>query len=566
MDLSISGLASGFDWKSLVAQLIQVERAPEDQLRNEQSTLQQRNNAFGSIKTQLGVVQNRLADLKDPALFNSRVTSVGDSDLASASASTAAAAGSYAFSIIQLATRASQQGTANIGAPLSATNDVSGLVLANAGFASSVTAGTFTVNGQQVTIATTDTLKGVFDKISAATGGVVTGSYDAASDKIALTGSSMIVLGSTTDTSNFLQLAKLYNTGTTSVTSASALGGARLTAALSASNLQTALSDGGSGAGAFKINGVSIQFNASSDSLANILQRINDSAAGVTASYDATNDQFVLRNKGTGDLGFSLQDVTGNFLAATGLSGGSLQRGKNLRYTVDGGTELVSSSNIITEASSGIAGLTVTALAEGDTQISVASDTAKIKQAITGFIDEYNKAQSYIDSQTASSTDSHGVVTAGLLAGDGDASGIASKLRSLAYSAVTGGAGVLTQLAALGIDTNGQDNSLKLSDSAKLDSALANNLSGVRDLFTNATDGVAVRLNTYVDNTIGDSGSLTTHQSNLTKESGNIDTQIADMERLVLAHQQQLTDSFVAMEAAQAQINQQLQYLTQTFK
>jgi flagellar capping protein FliD len=52
----------------------------------------------------------------------------------------------------------------------------------------------------------------------------------------------------------------------------------------------------------------------------------------------------------------------------------------------------------------------------------------------------------------------------------------------------------------------------------------------------------------------------------LTKQSGSIDTQIADMERHILDHQQQLTDGFVAMESAQAKINQQLQYLTQNFK
>src|SRR5260221_446899 len=170
MDLGISGLASGFDWKSLVSQLIQLERAPEDRLRTDQNSLEQRNNAYGSIKTQLGVLQNRLTALKDPALFNSRTTSLEDSSIASASADTTASPGSYSFSIIQLATRASLQGTAKVGAPLNATNDVSGLVLANAGFSSSVTAGTFTVNGQQVTISGTDTLKALFDKINTATG------------------------------------------------------------------------------------------------------------------------------------------------------------------------------------------------------------------------------------------------------------------------------------------------------------------------------------------------------------------------------------------------------------
>jgi flagellar hook-associated protein 2 len=125
--------------------------------------------------------------------------------------------------------------------------------------------------------------------------------------------------------------------------------------------LQSSVSDGGSGAGEFKINGVSIAFNASADSVSGVLARINNSSAGVIASYDSVNDRFTLTNKTTGDMGIAFEDVTGNFLAATKLSSGSLQRGNNLLYTLDDGAELVSQSNTITEASSGLAGLSVTA-------------------------------------------------------------------------------------------------------------------------------------------------------------------------------------------------------------
>src|SRR6266446_7739789 len=180
MGVFLSGLASGFDWTTLVDQLAQAERAPQTRMRADQSVLEQRNNAYSSIKTELGVLQNRVDALKDPTLFNSRLTNVGDSTVASASAGPTAATGTYTFSFTQLATNAEQQGTADVGAPLSATDDVSSLVLANASFATAVKAGTLTVNGQQVTITTTDTLQGVFDKISTASGGTVTGSYDAA--------------------------------------------------------------------------------------------------------------------------------------------------------------------------------------------------------------------------------------------------------------------------------------------------------------------------------------------------------------------------------------------------
>ena len=58
----------------------------------------------------------------------------------------------------------------------------------------------------------------------------------------------------------------------------------------------------------------------------------------------------------------------------------------------------------MTSESSNIDGLTVTALDEASTTVQVASDTTRIKGAITSFITEYNKSQSLIDSLTASST------------------------------------------------------------------------------------------------------------------------------------------------------------------
>lgn len=567
MDLSLSGLASGFDWKTVVSQLIEVERAPEKRLLGDQNEIQQRNNAYSSIKTQLSVLQTRLKALADPTLYDSRLVQAGDASVAGVSADPTAPLGQFTFDFQQLATAARQIGTTDIGKKLSDTNDVSGVILSSAGFSTAVTEGTFTVNGAQVSIVSTDSLQGVFDKISAATGGVVTGSYDSTTDEITLQSSGgNIVLGSATDTSNFLQTAKLYNNGSSSVSSASQLGGVRKAATLAEGNFAMAVSDGGGGAGKFKINGVEISFSATADSLGNVIDRINKSDAGVTASFDQANDRLVLTNKSTGDVGVALEDVTGNFLAASGLSGGTLERGKNLLYSIDGGGTLVSQSNTITETNSGVAGLTVTALKQQSTVISVTSDTKKVKTAIQDFLTEYNKAQSIIDTQTASTTDAQGKVTAGTLSNDSYASEIASALRSLSYTQISGLPESLNHLADIGIITDGNSNSLTLDDEGALDAALSGNLSGIQKLFSDSGTGIAAKLNSFVDSTIGDDGTLIAKQDSLTKQSADIDTQIADMERIIADHKQSLTDSFVAMETAEAKINQQLQFLQQRFK
>ena len=243
---------------------------------------------------------------------------------------------------------------------------------------------------------------------------------------------------------------------------------------------------------------MSITF-ATTDTVAATLKRINDSAAGVTASYDTVADRFVLSNKTTGDIGIALEDVSGNFLAATGLTGGALTRGQNLFIKVDGGGQLTSQSNTISEASSGIAGLSVTALGLGTTTVTISADTAKTKTAINDFITEYNKVQSIIDTQTASTTDAQGKVTAGIPANDGSADEIAASLRHVLTGQVAGLSGALKQLADLGIVSNGVDNSLKLDDETKLDSALANNLVTVRSIFADSTNGLASKLNAYLE-------------------------------------------------------------------
>ncbi len=568
--LALSGLASGIDWTSIVSELLTVERAPETQMKTEQTTDQSKNTAYQAIGTTLTTLQGDVTTLSDPAFFDSRTTALSNSSVASATAAEGAPLGNYTFNITKLASDAVQQGTTATGKALSATNDVSGLVLANAGFANPVTAGTFTVNGKAITIATSDTLQSVFDKISTATGGAVTGSYiattgTATTDEISLSSGSPIVLGSATDTSNFLQASKLYNNGTGTVTSTSALGGVNLSSSLDSSNLATTVTDGGSGNGEFIINGVQINFNASTDAVNDVLQRINDSAAGVTATYDGVNDRFELTNKTTGDVGISLQDVTGNFLAATGLSGGTLQRGSNLQYNINGGGTLTSQSNTVDGSSSGLTGLSVTALALGSTTISVNSDTSKISSAIQSFVTDYNAAQNKIATDTTGTTDSSGTTTPGVLIGDQDVEGIATSLRQLVGVSPSGLSGVVKSLNDLGILSNGSDNTLALSDTTTLTSALNNNLSDVKNLFTDPTNGLATNLGTYLTNTTGTNGVLAGDEANMTKESTDITNSINSLEQKITSDQTRLTNEFVAMETAINSINTEKQYLNSYF-
>jgi flagellar hook-associated protein 2 len=574
-DLGLSGLASGFDWKSVVDQLTELERFPQRRLRAEQSTINRRKDAIASLVTELESLKTKSAELAKATVFTKRTAKSSDDQIATISTTDKTPTGTTKFEFTQLATASFHKGASDVGANLYTSNVTSssggGPILSAANFITSVTAGTFNVNGQQVSILTTDTLQEVFGKIETATGNAVTASYDATTDKISLTSASSITLGSAADSSNFLQVARLTSGGAT-VTSSAELGRLNLASTLASNPFKgTTLANGGDGS--FKVNGVEITYT-STETAGAILQKITDSSAGVDASYDALNDQIVLTNKLPGDMGIALEDVgTNNFLAAakiTTAAGGALTSGQNVKFKVNGGAELTGLGNTITEIYHGIAGLTVNALQETDTgesvTITIGKDTSEIKKQITDFVDQYNKIQSLIDTQTASSTDANGKVTAGILATDRNVAELTQLLRSKAVTDVNGVTGVLKRLESLGFKAGGFDNKITLSSAADLDNALTNSPSQVQEIFTKSTDGIANRLNTYLETVVGVNGSLVNHRDNYATQSVQIDTQVIEMEKRVISTKERLTRSFLAMEEAQGKLNQQMQFLQQRFK
>ncbi len=294
------------------------------------------------------------------------------------------------------------------------------------------------------------------------------------------------------------------------------------------------------------------------------MDRINTSTAGVIASYDPTNDRMQLTNKSTGDLGVSLQDVTGNFLTASGLLTGSLSHGNNLEFTINGGGTITSFNNTADASVTGIAGLQITAVKTGSNTITVETDRTAINESISGLISQFNKVQSFLATYTGTTIGSDESVSSGILARDSDIRGMASELRALMTGSVASLGADLNELDDLGAKTSGYSNEITLS-STSLDEAILNSLDSVKTLFQDSTDGIAVKLLDYVETALDDEGTIADKLSNLSTQSSDIDDQIARQERLVQMRRQAMIDSFVAMETAQQQINQQMQFLESRF-
>jgi len=563
--LQLSGLVSGFDWKTLVDQLMTAEHIPADKLATEKTTNTSKATAYTNLQTRLTALNASATALGAENLFSTRkAASTTTSSTWTPAAAAGTAIGSYQIAVSQLATASRRTGTSDIGNALNpVSDDVSGLTLANLPTSTAVSAGAFTVNGQKVTIALTDSLDQVFSAISTATSGVVTASYDHLTDKITLSGGGTLVLGAANDTSNFLSAMKLSNNNSPSVESASKLGSVNKSAMLASARLTAGITAvDGSGNGSFSLNGVSISYNVNTDSLTSVMQRINQSTAGVTAAYDGSNDRVVLSNSVTGDVGIGVSEATGGLMEALGLSSSmTLTRGNNAQFTINGGAVLTSTSNTLSSTAHGIEGLNITVDSAATQTISVSGDTAGMRTSIENFITKYNEVQSFIDEQTKVTT-LNGKVKTSLLSSDREIQSWASNLRSRVFATIPGLSGTIARLEHLGIDFTSGTSSLVIKNGAKLDTALREKPSDVAAFFQTATTGLSDVMDNYLT-LLTTSG--TTKQKQLTKSNTDIDKQIETIERRLAAQRAVLESSFIAMESAQSKLKSQGDALNKAF-
>jgi len=583
--LQLSGLASGFDWTSFVDQMMAIEHAPADRLAAQKATNTQKLAALTTLGSDMLDLQSSAKTLTADGLFNGRTaTSSNSSSTWKFAGANNTAIGSYTIAVSQLATAAQRKGAVDISSGLAPTNDVSSLTLASLATAAPVTAGTFTVNGQQITVALTDSLQDVFTQIATATAGHgdVTASYDSLNDVVnLLSGSgSEIVLGAANDTSNFLSAMKLANNGSPSITSGGTLGSASMSSPLANAHLRAPITNvDPSGNGSFTVNGVSIAYNVNNDSLSTILARIGASTAGVTASYDAASDRVVLTNKTTGDTGMTVNEGAGGLLDALGLvagntAGSTFVHGNNAHYTVNGGPTLTSTSNTLDASSHGITGLSVTVNSQSTETIAVAGNTDTMKTNIQNFIDAFNNVQNYIDTQTHI-TSLNGTVTTSLLSDNHEIQGWSQSLRSLAFGAGSGLSGTISSLEAMGIGFTSAQPQLSIKDSAKLTDALTNHADDVATFFSDSTNGLVAKFTNYFVSTIGASttniansnvgGDLGTQETMLTNANTSIDQQIADIERRIAQERSSMETAFQNMETAMSSLKSTQALLTSSY-
>jgi flagellar hook-associated protein 2 len=296
----ISGLSSGFDWRTMVDQLIAVDHRRVDIISNKKTDSQNKLAEWRSFNTKLLTLKTAAGNLKNAESFNlykaamtTDSLTIKASDLLTVTASTTASIGSYTLKVNSLA--AAQKISSSSFTSMS---DVLGASYA----------GDFLINGTVVIIEATDTLTSMRDKINNANAGanstgVTAGilNYGAGDYRLVLTsdntGASGIGLlnGSATDI-----LARFGFTDS-SRTAKNHLAGGDRTDRFSSTNVsiksllgltanQTSLG------GEITINGQSIEaIDLSTDTLSTLQTKL--AAAGLTASItsETENNQTYYR-------------------------------------------------------------------------------------------------------------------------------------------------------------------------------------------------------------------------------------------------------------------------------
>lgn len=315
---NFDGLASGLDTKSIISKMLSIDRMPMTRLQQDKANTSAKLPLLQQLNSLLLTLKNSSSDLKLQSAYR---TMKGTSSNAAVSMSVGAGA-LASTNILDSVTKLATSTRVSSATPAGKHADPAALLSAN-GMRTPVTTGTFSLNGTSFTIDGTDTLDSVLAKINGQTGTTgVEASYNPLTDNLVLRNADagdkdLIALGASGDTSNFLAAANLSgsyqdtSSGRTVVTSGVHLGALDAAKKIGDLNLDVPVASGD-----FMINGVSIAVDATLDTLGDVVTRINESAAGVTATYSAFTDKLEIVNKATGATAINFAAGTSNFLDA----------------------------------------------------------------------------------------------------------------------------------------------------------------------------------------------------------------------------------------------------------
>lgn len=322
---------------------------------------------------------------------------------------------------------------------------------------------------------------------------------------------------------------------------------------------------GYSGEGSFKINGavINVSEDTTVDSL--VYQINNSSNAKVQAHIE--DGQIVLQSTEYGASAIEVEETNSNFVNWAGWHDDNYQTmGQNAKYTVNG-KEKESATNKLTNAETGITGLSLELLSvTGDETVTVNitrdADADSVLSAMETFITNFNKAINDTDTETDSE---------GNLYGETSLVSIRNRLRTMITSTVNPN-GVYKSLSDIGItsgapgmDVDADTTSLVI-DEDKFYEAFSANPAAVRELLigtssdsaSGKTNGLMQQIQEGLEPALDtESGYFTARNTSLNSEIKSLTEKISKKEDALVTYEERLTKKFNYMDQVISNLNNQ---------
>lgn len=319
-----------------------------------------------------------------------------------------------------------------------------------------------------------------------------------------------------------------------------------------------------------------------SDTLTTLATAINNKNSGVQATVITNADgtqRLMMRAKSTGtDATFSIKATSAAVdpsadpaPPATILA--SIGQGTSGFYTVSqpaqnakimlNEVEVESTSNTFSDALPGMS-LTVSAVSTSPALVSVAADTAGMKESIQAFVDAYNAINTKLSALTK--YDAETGVT-GLLQGDSTSISIQNALRMLTMGVAKSGT-AFTRLSDIGIQMQ-QGGKLSVTE-ADLTKALTD-IDSLKSLFATKADslgaggGIAVNFKAFTDGLLAYEGTLNSKTDSLEsslkrngEQQDKVTARAATLESRLLAQYTALDVKMASLNALDTYVTQQI--------
>lgn len=377
--------------------------------------------------------------------------------------------------------------------------------------------------------------------------------------------------------------------------------------------------NGSSSSAEFTVNGKTITIDdVTSATVRDLIDKINNAGAGVTAALDATGQLKLTSDDNTTKitLGVASSDTTDT--AANGrslINGLSFDSNSKLSADTYGQTASGTSGKVTIDGKEystdtgkvSVGGVTYTLTAKGSTTVTVTNDTDKLVENVKKFVEDYNtmldklnslyNEKQYSDYDVLTKSQENGMTAdqiskwnekakSGLLYHDQTLGKIISNLREAIYTPVDSVDSQYNSMMAIGISSSTDRGHLQL-DEDKLKTALANDPDCVYQIFassgdvtTTDADGTTSTTTDYdkegVMNRISDklfsglkeiksyagTSTETSDGSSLGTLILNLQTKMSNFKTMMDSYESALYKKYDAMETAIQQLSVSLGYIT----